>query len=453
MTKTRPYGLQRVIPERVIWVYTQKNGVKQTYTRAQAASYDRRFGSASSITSQSGRDGRFRPTKHTQEVYTVKPLSTLPGPLLYANTAATGSTIADGRLSGMLQDVHRQKYPQFIAACNSVAVSTGSVQWNALAESAVQNMMPSFTGSTSLVNFILELKDFRDVFKYLATGFSRKLNQLDRFRVRNNKGVETVITVDFKKGRTLEKLSRQYLGVQFGWLPLYRDVVALYKSVRDFEVAFREMVRRELKPQQRYWGSWIPGTDLPRESYYYTALAGPEGGWIGPQNTKSVVRIAKEATQGVRYHATMRYRYKLPAELFGVGGKAKAFLDLLGVNRNPAILWNAIPFSFIVDWVVNVSKYLERLKLDNIQIQTEILDFCHSARSERTVNFHIGGENIIDPSPGHMRLAENLVDSCRKVVYERRVGIPNFRAAILTSGLNMREFSLGGALLGARRGY
>jgi hypothetical protein len=53
-------------------------------------------------------------------------------------------------------------------------------------------------------------------------------------------------------------------------------------------------------------------------------------------------------------------------------------LDLLGVRLDPSIVWNAIPFTFVVDWVVDVGSFLGSFARDNYPIETRITDFCHS---------------------------------------------------------------------------
>lgn len=457
MTKTTQLGTQRIPSQQVKWYYVRKNGVKLTYEHDARPAYDRRVGRKVTLSSHTGRDGRFRPCIHDQESYSVVPTQTLPANPDYQRVGPSASTdVVEGRIDGLIPDVHRQYYSQFTQAVDAVGVSLASVQWNALAATAINTMLPSFNGETSLANFIFELKDFKDVFKYLSTGFRKKLSRLQNFRVKDNLGNEKMVNI-YRGDKPLEWMSKRYLEYSFGWLPLYKDVVALYKSISGFEATFREMVRRELQPQQRYWGTTIPGTASGPSVPFARTNAGPQGGWYSPANNLVRVYVDQEASSGIRYYATMRYRYKLPAELFAVGGKLKAYKDLLGINGNPAHLWNAIPFSFIIDWFINVNKYLERLKVDNIQIQTEILDFCHSARFEKVVSYSIGSETIIrDGSNGAVLrtpLATKKYDICKKISYKRLTGIPDFRTAILQSGLSLREFTLGGALLGARKGY
>lgn len=444
-------------PNQVISYYVRKDGVKSQSLYTPRPAYARRIGAKSTLNSSTGKDGRFRPCVHDQERYSVVPLVELHAEKDYETVGPVAAdTIVEGRFTNILRDVHRQGYAQFKNACDSATTSLNGVQWSALGETAIQNMTPSFSGDNSLVNFVLELKDFKDIFKYLATGFRKKLSRLDNFRVKDNLGNERIINIT-ERDKPLQWMSKKYLAYNFGWLPLYNDVVALYESISGFEATFREMIRRESIPQQRYWGTTIPGTSSALSTPYFNSTAGPEGGWLGACSNRFRVRVTMDACEGIRYHAAMRYRYKLPSDIFGVGGKLKAYKDLLGINGNPAILWNAIPFSFIIDWIVNVSGYLERLKVDNIQIQTEILDFCHSARIERNVSLSIGSEKIFAYYNGgtlvRLPRAERVLDTCKKISYKRLVGIPNFRAAILQNNLSPRKFALAGALGGARRGY
>jgi len=436
--RQQTYGSITVVPKSTILKYITNSGSNSQFVRTARPSYIRRTGRTSIIVSSSGRDGRFRPCSHSQEHYLCVPLSVTP-PAQYAALNQSGpSGYKTGWIYNLVEDVHANRYSNFIGGVNNASVSIASVQWDSLGQTALQSMLPSFHTKNSLVNFVLELKDFKSVVKYMAGGLKKRLSAMEAL-------------LGFKRSdKPLKKLSKSYLSYSFGWRPLFSDLVAFVETISKFNDRYRELMQREGAPQQSYWGTWIAGTATGESTYYNNGTGdGPNGGWIGPFLGKYRFKVVQAASQGIRYHATVRYRYQAPDELRSIGGKVKAFLDLLGVARNPAILWNAIPFSFIVDWFVNVSGYLERFRLDNIQFKTEILDFCHSARFERKIDCLMAGENY-DSTLGYIPLSWQVIDSCRKVVYERKVGYPNFLTAIQTSGLSLREFSLGGALLNAR---
>lgn len=421
--------------------------------------YKRRFGEGSIITSSSGVDGRFRPVSHSKETYVAHPLTTLP-PYLYAayvrNTPYSSSTVWNEWIYRLYDDVHQKRYTQFTAACESVQLSLASVQWEAMSAKALNQMLPSFHTDNSLVNFILELKDFKNVVKYFdpRNKTSNQLSAVEAFLGMNFRGIKSYHPNSAKGRKTMKQLSKGYLSVAFGWIPFYKDMVSFVKTISAFTRRYDELIARADKPQQSYYGEWLSGTAQSETLYFSTEAGGgdgPTGGWVGPFLGKVRTKVSLGSTQGIRYHATIRYRYAIPSEIRSVVGRLRAFLDTLGVSQNPAILWNAIPFSFIIDWFVDVSGYLERLRIDNIEFKTEILDFCHSAKIERTIDMQMAGSNYNYAAGGEIRLAYLPTDSCTKSVYERKLGLPNFLTAMQTSGLDWRKFSLAGALYQANK--
>lgn len=55
-------------------------------------------------------------------------------------------------------------------------------------------------------------------------------------------------------------------------------------------------------------------------------------------------------------------------------GLLRAFMGKTGLNNPIKIVWNAIPFSFVLDWFVNVSSYLGRWKIQGADGQWDILN-------------------------------------------------------------------------------
>lgn len=418
------------------------NGAQMVDIFTAQAPYFRRSGRSSSITSREGIDGRFRPCVQSSKTYTARPLTLLQPALegIQNRTNTTSSsTVWKTYIYGCEQQAHALRYSRFTAAADAVNLSFASVQWEGLAATALSTMLPSFHSKNSLVNFLIELKDFKGVVKYLFNNIDQKFNHLA--------GLLGYLRSD----KPLAKIAKSHLSIQFGWKPFVNDLVTFMQTIVGFEARYRELMQREGKPQQSYWGTWISGTAIPFSTVYWNtpSVDGP-GSWVGPFQGGYSVRVVQEASEGIRYHATVRYRYEMPEELRSAAGKLKAYLDVLGIAPNAATIWNAIPFSFLVDWIVNVSGYLERLRVDNIDFKTEILDFCHSAKIMSTVSMSLSGKNYRYPT-GYYYTAGATVDQCDSVLYERKLGIPNYLTAIQSSGLNPREFSLAGALLRANK--
>jgi hypothetical protein len=52
----------------------------------------------------------------------------------------------------------------------------------------------------------------------------------------------------------------------------------------------------------------------------------------------------------------------------------RGVLDSLGFELNPRILWDAIPFSFVADWFVGVGNFLDRFKVDALELPVYYVD-------------------------------------------------------------------------------
>lgn len=319
----------------------------------------------------------------------------------------------------------------------SASTAVTAVDWVSLSQQALNSMMPSFNEGNSLLNFVYEMKDFKRLAKAIWN------------RIGNpSQGLRPIIDEirGFKSNEsTLAKIAKGNLSYQFAWRPFVSDIRDLYKTIANFKRRYVEVVKRANKPQQRYWGAWIAGTGNS-ETLYASGNSRP-GSWIGGYNAEMAWFTYRGESPGIRYHATLRYRYPLPVELGTSFGRLLALGDALGLNQNLAHIWNAIPYSFLVDWLVNVGSALDRLRVDNVQFKTEILDFCHSVKVERR------GRLVIIPRIAFTNLPVGsgiTAADVTKSYYERRVGIPNIRAAIQTSGLSLNEVLLGGSLVGAK---
>lgn len=439
--KQRPYGTQLVTPKigaNISIIYETGRVVSDAKVGTPISSYYRRIGHGSTISSQNGTDSRFRPVSHIKEAYTGMPLSTLDQYLYgeYERTLPYSSSQTwKEYIYRLAEDVHAKRYSNFTVACDSVNLSLASVPWASLSSTALQAMLPSFQKDNSWINFVLELKDFRRIGESLTSGFLSKWEKISSL-------------AGFKKrDRPFAKLAKSHLSYSFAWAPLYRDLESLVNTMTGLKSRFDQLVRRQKKPQQSYWGTTVAGTSTARTLHSF-GNDGPTGGWVGPFLGKYYWNVILNESKGIRYSATVRYRFTMPDVIGSTLGQLKAVLDVLGVSPNPAIIWNAIPFTFVIDWLVNVGRFLNSMRVDNLDFKTEISDFCHSAKFERTIQMEMGG-NTYHYLKGYSLLGTSVVDYCSKSVYERRVGFPDFSGAIQTSGLNPREFSLLGALVGA----
>jgi hypothetical protein len=129
---------------------------------------------------------------------------------------------------------------------------------------------------------------------------------------------------------------------------------------------------------------------------------------------------------------TVTIEYQFGTDLSGgEEDSARVLADSLGINFNPSIIWNALPWSFVIDWLAGVSSWLNQYKVPVVTIRTEIMQCCASIKVSRKTTSAINGSTAF---------------TVEEEAYKRFLPALNFEQAIRTSGLSLREFSLGAAL-------
>jgi hypothetical protein len=117
---------------------------------------------------------------------------------------------------------------------------------------------------------------------------------------------------------------------------------------------------------------------------------------------------------------------------------------MLGVNLNPAIIWNAIPWSFIVDFVLGVSQWVSQFKETNMEPVTVIHKYLYSVNMRRNIDItttvKINASHVGTPST-------HQVVNFEESAYRRVSGLPSITSALTSTGISPSEFAIGSALV------
>lgn len=329
-----------------------------------------------------------------------------------------------------------------------------------LVHMALEATLPGIKAELSLVNSLIELKDF----KSLPETISSITSLLKRFV--GSKSTSPLLggilsrirhTFDRSDGPTLREMTRGtadgYLQLEFNILPTISDISGIAAALSRTERRVNDLIVRQGKLQSKHFTRYLDTPAYPDSVGSYTLNIGQFSGttpvpgyssmYNAPDHTWKVVRSIQELPP--TFHAEIEYNYHFTrfqtehAQLLGM-------LDALGVNLNPAIIWNAIPWSFVVDWVVGVSRWLDDRKVLNMEPAVNIMRFLWSYKRVRTIKYDILSSSNPSPRP---RTYTRLPDT-HETAYKRQVGLPS-GDSLITSGLSARELSLGLALAITRR--
>ena len=275
-------------------------------------------------------------------------------------------------------------------------------------------MRPKFS-DMSLANDVLEIRQIADL--------CRPFGKIQKVLGRDGRGL-------------LSKLSNLLLWKKFGVDPTVQSLLGVCELIRKLPDKIADLRRRGKRLQTRHYSRPMDiGGQLPADGELYS-------GFTTSDYRYTVGSIAYTWRQTPVYHATLKFRYAVE-QLTDVELMVRAWLEAAGLNRLASVIWNAIPFSFVVDWFVNVGDCMESL-LHDPAIPIVIEDFSHSVkysyRADVTHSMYKGA--CVFP-----------IAYGETSYYERRRDIPATYSRLEFVPIRESSLVLGAALIGQAAGF
>lgn len=205
-----------------------------------------------------------------------------------------------------------------------VSVSTPSQAQ--LSQFVYDRLVPSMSSGFTGLNFLWELRDLDRMF----TIFSRSLT------LRRNAG-------------------NLALSTKYGWLPFIGDIKKLRKGLQTFDARLQKIkaeAGKLIRRRGRYplkldaEGTVQVNHDVPQQEYI----------------TKYTLNVEQSKVISEMY-------YSLP-DLTDAEIRVRALLDTLGTHLDAATIWEAIPYSFVIDWFIDVGKFLGTYRDKYLEVVT-----------------------------------------------------------------------------------
>lgn len=322
--------------------------------------------------------------------------------------------------------------------------------WSYASYSALEAMKPSFE-EMLLPNFLKELSESSLA---LAKKAKTKLKQIERRRIRDlqkrirNKGKilpKNVVPPGpiwdrafgwFRKAAN--KLSWVNLAWQFAVRPTLDDAQAIGRIIDTFKSELSELIRKAGQLQRRHYRRPCDIIDLPAEAVRATGqISGTY--WIRYWSRY-------EWYQRPVYHASCLFDYNA-SKLRGMLGQLDSLIHSFGVSKMASVIWEAIPYSFAVDWFVSVGDFIDKLEdsiLDPLPIV--IHDFSHSLKYEyKTI---LTGAFSYNNQASFGDAFDYYVK--RRLVYERRRDVPSLWDSLSARTPNLNQIGLGLSIIELR---
>lgn len=187
--------------------------------------------------------------------------------------------------------------------------------------------------TVSIPNFIFELKDLPGMYKDYA------------------KTVKKIRKLGKKYRPSVKDAAKQHLAYNFGWAPLFSDL----KSIFDVSEGVSRQAARLVKAQNEgfvstrgYRGS--TQSKVTKEKYPFSSGPNFASGYA-----TAIADIESTAWTSSRWKIS-----KMPP-VYGLltGGNRNLILDQLGLDASFDTVWNAVPWSWLVDWTTDASSVIK----------------------------------------------------------------------------------------------
>jgi hypothetical protein len=262
------------------------------------------------------------------------------------------------------------QYPTVLSAFDTYLVKAGYSVLGSDGQGYINDAFAKFKPDLTkiaLPNFLLELDDIPSLFML----WKQKLS-------------------------VLRNLAGARLNWSFGWKPLVGDL----ESIIDVIANVRQRII-----------DWQKNVGLPfQESGVLSHLNASSSGTYDVGGSTVHWTGSRQGTVS----AYLTFRGMPIQALFEAEKVLRAYLDALGFELNPRIIWDALPFSFVLDWFFDVGGWLQRHKYDTLELPIVLVDSCLQYKEDISVQWYADRLNDSTYTP---RLRSAMYGAKRKTFH------------------------------------
>ena len=165
-------------------------------------------------------------------------------------------------------------------------------------------------------------------------------------------------------------IANEHLTWAFGFLPLISDINKVLKILANHEKTLREIVTGAQKTYRYGFQNIKSKFTLPADPGIIGTFRGAGKPW------KATYQWSIEP----EWKGYYTYFIRAPLRVTRPYGGFLVLLDTLGVHPDPQIVWDAIPFSFVLDWILDIGETLHKNRFDLVPLTMNVTDAMHHVR-------------------------------------------------------------------------
>lgn len=310
------------------------------------------------------------------EVYNV-PLS---GAILYSSTTVY---------------IHRFWRQSLAIQSRPTIAEHAFVDLSAAQSRAWHAMQPEFSGNVSMINFLFELKEVRDLLTDSILAVKHIRNWLSRLRRSERVNLDPT-----------KPIAEAHLAYNFGIKPLVDDVVTIATQLYTKVLALQEQFALE---------------GLHNNTRHYSETQ------IASSTIPSTSGMANGSVLQSTFTATMDYSYE-----YELRSPTEALIRYWGLELSAEAIWNGLPFSFLLDYFIKIGKAISYMEHDP-HVTLRLARYGESLKTIASNGYHVqfisgSWPYIINGKPKSNGI--HLLSGARSVLYTRYPSKPNKGVAV-----------------------
>lgn len=242
-----------------------------------------------------------------------------------------------------------------------------------------------------------------------------------------------------KGGQHVSKhAANSWLGANFGWLPFISDMRKFARTTQTLDKSIQQLKRDN--------GKWV----RRRRTVSTTLETLSDTGWVNnqPYHGSGFNSTAYVGLPNMRGRCTIEraadfwfeaaFRYWIP-DIGTSNWRRKAIRKLYGLDLTPSLLWEATPFSWLVDWYSNVGDVISNL--DNNLAENLVAKYAYVMGTQRLIG-SVSTEFNFKPE---VTCPKTHINHLNVLLKERHHASP-FGFALSSDNFTARQWSLLAAL-------
>jgi hypothetical protein len=235
--------------------------------------------------------------------------------------------------------------------------------------------------------------------------------------------------------KTAKEIANSHLGTQFGIIPLIADIADTINVIRTWREKYddaKTILSKRYKrhqPKVSLQGLFPNWEEYVEFNVPFTNSLYPMGG-IVKSNTHS------------EWHGMALYGFDAP-EFSGFITRLAQLVDSFGI-LDPQAIWDAVPFSFVVDWFFTTQQWMKKYKPKLFPAMARLYDYLESIQATTILSYKVTKAwytptYISGPSRPVAYPFQGYIGSETFKAYARHRFQPDLAAVEVVSGLHLKR--------------